>query len=62
MDTDAVAAGAALTEARQMAATTGNPWAISLVAHHLGRLARLRGGVRPHHLTPGAPVGLRDGS
>jgi predicted ATPase/class 3 adenylate cyclase/DNA-binding CsgD family transcriptional regulator len=54
LGTDAVAAGAALAEARQMAATTGNPWAISLVAHHLGRLARQQGDTSQaedhHHL------------
>jgi DNA-binding CsgD family transcriptional regulator len=54
LNTDAVAAGAALAEARQMAATSGNPWAISLVAHHLGRLARQQGDTSQaedhHHL------------
>jgi predicted ATPase/DNA-binding CsgD family transcriptional regulator/class 3 adenylate cyclase len=54
LDADDTAAGAALAEASQIAATTGNPWLNSLVAHHLGRLARHRGDIsqaedRHHH-------------
>jgi predicted ATPase/DNA-binding NarL/FixJ family response regulator/class 3 adenylate cyclase len=43
LDTDDDAAGAALAEASQIAGTTGNPWLNSLVAYHLGRLARHQG-------------------
>lgn len=41
--TDHADATAALTESSQIAATTANPWLNSLVAHHLGRLARRQG-------------------
>jgi predicted ATPase/class 3 adenylate cyclase/DNA-binding CsgD family transcriptional regulator len=43
LDSGDAAAGASLAEASQIAATTGNPWLTSLVAHHLGRLARHQG-------------------
>jgi predicted ATPase/DNA-binding CsgD family transcriptional regulator len=43
LDADDVAAGAALAEASQLAATTTNPWLNALIAHHLGRLARHHG-------------------
>jgi predicted ATPase/DNA-binding CsgD family transcriptional regulator/class 3 adenylate cyclase len=43
LDAGDAAAGASLAEASQIAATTSNPWLNSLVAHHLGRLARHQG-------------------
>jgi len=72
LDADYAAAGAALAEASQIAATTGNPWLNSLVAHHLGRLARHQGDTgraedhqhralalrHPHGLRPGVAESL----